>query len=454
MPHRTAIVNLVALTPRQLEHMPRLSAFMSKGTSRRLAPPFPAVTCTSQTTMLTGVAPTVHGIVGNGWHDRLSAETAFWKQANGLVQAPRIWDTLSSEDPSISTANCFWWYAMYAATDVTITPRPMYPADGRKMPDLWTRPADLRHTLQQSLGQFPLFNFWGPGANITSSRWIADATLKVEAKWDPTMLFCYLPHLDYGLQKFGPDAPEMLTEYALFDDLVTDLLEALAARGRRLLVVNEYGIMPVREAVFPNRLLRDMGMLSLRMEYGREHLDAGASRGFAVPDHQIAHLYLRNPADAPRVAEAMVNLDGVDRVLDDRARRVVGLDHDRAGDLVLVAEHNRWMAHDWWEDEAKAPDWQRTVDIHRKPGYDPRELFIDPAIPMPRAAVAWRLFKRKLGMRTLLDVVPTDTSLVKGSHGRPDPEFDPVIWCSETIDLPERVQAGAVCDVIAGLVLD
>ena len=404
--------------------------------------------------MLTGTPATVHGIVGNGWHDRKTAETRFWQQSSRLVQSPRIWDELAASDPSISCANCFWWHAMYASTDVTITPRPMYLADGRKIPDVWTQPAELRYTLQSTLGQFPLFKFWGPAADITSSRWIAQATKRIEERFDPTLLLCYLPHLDYGLQRFGPDDDRMVAECQAIDDVAADLIEHLLDRDRRILVVNEYGVMPVSGSVSPNLALRDAGALSLRVERGREYLDAGASRAFVVPDHQIAHVYLRNPSDAARFTEHLMALDGVDRVLDDRGKRVAGIDHDRAGDLVLVARADRWFTHDWWTDPAKAPDWQRTVDIHRKPGYDPRELFLDPDISMPKLAIAAKLMARKLGFRTLLNVVPLDSSLVRGSHGRPDPEFDPILWSSEELvgDV-QRIQARDVRGLIERLVL-
>ncbi len=427
---------------------------MEIGSSTRMAAPLPAVTCTSQATMLTGTTPTVHGIVANGWHDRDRAETKFWQQSSGLVQAPRVWDSLSREDPSISTANCFWWYAMYASTDVTVTPRPMYPADGRKIPDVWTQPSDLREELQAKFGTFPLFRFWGPGANIESTQWIAQATRHIEERFDPTVLLTYLPHLDYCQQKFGPDAPETATACGELDTIAADLIQHLLQCGRRVMVVNEYGIMPVTGAVAPNRVLREMGLLTIRQEQGREYLDAGACRAFAVPDHQVAHVYLRNLADAPRVAEAMMAVDGIDRVLDERARRVSQLDHDRSGDLILVSDADKWFTHDWWLDDTKAPDWQRTVDIHRKPGYDPRELFLDPELGMPRLAMAWKLMLRKLGFRTLLDVIPLDPTVVKGSHGRPDPDHDPVLWCSEHIDdLPPRLQATAVRGLIEQLVM-
>ncbi|MDP7030233.1 MAG: alkaline phosphatase family protein [Phycisphaerales bacterium] len=451
MPHRTAVINLVALTSDQLADMPRLSALTTQGTRGKLQPAFPAVTCVSQATMSTGTTPSSHGIVGNGWYDRDRAAIQFWQQSNHLIQGEQIQDRLRRIDPDISVANCFWWFAMYANVDVTVTPRPMYPADGRKIPDLWTQPPQLRHALQKELGQFPLFRFWGPAADITSTRWIADAVRHVDRTDDPTLLLAYLPHLDYGLQKLGPQHPGMAAQRRLLDDVASDLIEDLIGRGRRVLLVNEYGIGEVQGDVAPNRLLRDLGLLAIRDEQGREMLDAGFSRAFAVADHQVAHVYAQD--DPEPLAEAFAALDGVDQVLWGDAIDRAGLCHTRCGDLVLVASKGRWFSHDWWNDPSRAPDWQRTVDIHRKPGYDPRELFIDPGLRAPQLAVGWRLLKRRIGLRTLMDVIPLDASLVRGSHGRTDPELDPLIWCSESIDLPERLPMTGVASLIEDLVV-
>ncbi len=451
MPHRTAVINLVALTDEQLTDMPRLSALMSSGGRTRLQPPFPAVTCVSQSTMSTGTRPCHHGIVGNGWYDRDTASIRFWLQSNHLVHGEQIHARLKRLDDRITVANCFWWFAMYAGVDATITPRPMYPADGRKIPDVWTKPAELRTTLQSKLGPFPLFRFWGPAADITSSRWIADAVRHVDREVDPTLLMAYLPHLDYGLQKLGPDHPDMAVERRLLDDVAADLIEDLMRTGRRVLVVNEYGISSVQGDSSPNRLLRSLGLLAVRTEMGRELLDAGSSRAFAVADHQIAHVYSSD--DPESLAGPLAALDGVDRVLYGDAIDEAGLRHPRSGNLILVASPDRWFSHDWWEDPARAPDWQRTVDIHRKPGYDPRELFIDPTIRFPRLAVAQRLLRRRLGFRTLMDIIPLDSSLVRGSHGRTDADLDPLLWCSEPMDLPQRLPMTDIPTLIEQLVV-
>jgi len=403
--------------------------------------------------MLTGTGPNEHGIVGNGWHERSTAETRFWLQSNRLVAGQKVWDRLRAADPSITTANCFWWFAMHADVDVSVTPRPMYPADGRKLPDVWTRPASLRDEIQSAFGQFPLFHFWGPTADITSSRWIADVARRVAETFDPTLLLAYLPHLDYGLQKFGPDDPRMKAERRAIDDVAADLIESMIADDRRVLLVNEYGIMPVADAVAPNRYLRDHGMISIRMERGTELLDAGESEAFAVPDHQIAHVYVRDPRRIEDVASMLAALDGVAEILAGPSLRDANLSHARAGDIVLVAKRDRWFCHDWWIDDSKAPDFQRTVDIHRKPGYDPRELFVDPALRWPKATIGLKLLRKRMGFRGLLDVVPTDTTLVRGSHGRTDAALDPLVWCSEPVPMPTHMPMREVSSLIESLVL-
>lgn len=406
------VLDVVGLTPALLAHAPRIAALAREGFAAPVTPVLPAVTCPAQATMLTGRRPSVHGVVGNGWYDRERAEVAFWKQSAHLVHGDRVWDDAKRRDASFTSANVCWWFAMYGTSDVAVTPRPAYPADGRKVPDCWTHPADLRDRLQAELGAFPLFTFWGPKADITSTRWIAAAAKRVLAWRRPTLALVYLPHLDYPLQKVGPAHASIASEVAAVDAVAGDLADAYRAQGYGVVVVSEYGITGVSGAVFPNRALRDAGLVAFRRDAAGETLDHGASRAFAVPDHQVAHVYCATPADAAAAREALVPLPGVATVLDGGARGGMGLDHPRAGDLVLLAQPDRWFAHDWWTREDDAPDYQRTVDIHRKPGYDPRELFM--TSPLRAAA---KLALRKMGFRALLDVVPLDASLVRGSHG-------------------------------------
>jgi len=419
MARRVGVVNIVGLSGSVLgERTPNLNALFETGSLRRMTPPLPAVTTTSQANMLTGRPPSEHGIVANGWYDRESCEIRFWKQSNRLVGAEKVWETARRIDPSITCAKLFWWYNMYSSADWSVTPRPIYTADGRKIPDCWTQPATLRDELTESLGRFPLFKFWGPGSSIESSRWIVDAAKHILARSDPTLTLIYLPHLDYALQKHGPGSSEALDAASRVDALAGELLDVFDARGIEPIIVSEYGIEPVRGAVEINRVLRLAGLIAVRNEQGREALDAGASRALAVCDHQIAHVYVADRADLDTVAALCVSTPGVAETLDARGKRAAGLDHPRSGDLVLVADDARWFAYPYWLDDARMPDFARTVDIHRKPGYDPVELFLDPKIRAPRLAIAARLLKKRLGFRTLMDVIATDPSLVKGSHGR------------------------------------
>ncbi len=415
---RTAVLNVVGLTPGLLgPRMPHLARWMANADIASLRPVLPAVTCSAQATMLTGLPPSRHGVVGNGWYDRDAAEIRFWRQSNHLVQAPKVWDAARAVDPAFTCANLFWWFAMYAGTDITVTPRPMYPADGRKIPDIWTNPSGLRDTLQAELGRFPLFEFWGPRTTIRSSRWIADAAKLVETAHAPCLSLVYLPHLDYVLQREGPEGANLARDLADIDAVCGDLLAFYQQRGVQVLVLSEYGIAPVSRPVHINRALRRHGLIAVREELGRELLDAGASAAFAVADHQVAHVYVQDPDRLSQVRALLEAEPGVAAVLDQAGKRAHGLDHARAGDLVAVAAPDAWFTYYYWLDDRRAPDFARTVDIHRKPGYDPSELFLDPALRLPQLRVASILARKRLGFRTIMDVIPLDAGLVRGSHG-------------------------------------
>ena len=417
--HRTVVLNVVGLTGDLIARgAPQIRAWAGQGTTARVRAAFPAVTCTAQADYLTGRRPESHGIVANGWYVRDDCEVRFWRQSNRLVQAPKIWDAARALNPDFTCANLFWWFNMYSTADYSVTPRPMYPADGRKLPDVYTAPAGLRHELQQQLGTFPLFEFWGPRASIASTRWIAGSARIVEARFNPTLTLIYLPHLDYNLQRLGPGSPAALDDVAQVDDLVGELIRFYEDRNARVIVLSEYGLQDVSTPVHVNRVLREQGLVAVRDEIGREVLDAGASAAFAVADHQVAHVYVNDPARLHDVRQLLERTPGIELVLDAEGKRAHGIDHPRSGELVAVAAAGAWFTYYYWLDDERAPDYARTVDIHRKPGYDPVELFMDPAISMPAVTVGWKLARRKLGMRTLLDVIPLDATLVKGSHGR------------------------------------
>lgn len=437
---RTVVLNVVGLTRALIgDGTPRLRELLAASAEIRSITP--AVTCSVQSTYLTGKPPAGHGIVGNGWYFRELGEVFFWRQSNRLVQGEKIWHEAKRRDPSFSCANTFWWYNMVTDVDYAITPRPLYLADGRKLPDCYSIPADLRDRFNSEFGQFPLFQFWGPATSIVSSDWIGKAAMAIEETYRPTLQLVYLPHLDYCLQKLGPggDISADLTE---IDLLCGRLLDFFRGRGCRVVVLSEYGITDVEHPVHPNRILRQAGLLSLKVDRGREYLDPGTSRAFAVADHQVAHVYVRDPRDLPVVRSLFQWVPGVEEVLDGEGKKGAGLDHERSGELVLVSDAKSWFTYYWWLDDAKAPDYARTVNIHAKPGYDPCELFLDPAITLPKVKIAATLAKKLMGFRYLMDVIPLDPSLVRGSHGRvtDDPAAGPIFMTTE----PKLLDAGSV----------
>jgi predicted AlkP superfamily pyrophosphatase or phosphodiesterase len=440
---RTLVLDVVGMTPGLLAHAPHLERLAAQGAMRPLTTVTPAVTTTVQSTFVTGALPRAHGIVANGWYFRDLAEVWLWRQSNHLVQGEKLWDIARRRDPAFTCAKLFWWYNMYSSADIAVTPRPMYPADGRKLPDIYTVPAELRYDLQKRLGQFPLFRFWGPGADIVSSQWIGRCALDVFQRSRPTLTLVYLPHLDYNLQRLGPHDPRIARDVAAVDSICGELIEAAQRADARVIALSEYGITPVSNPVHINRALRHAGLLRVREELGRELLDAGASSAFAVADHQIAHVYVSEPARVRDVKALLESLAGVERVLDEAGKREHGLDHPRSGELVAIARPDSWFTYYYFLDDERAPDFARTVDIHRKPGFDPVELFIDPRLGLPKARIAWRLAQKALGFRYLMDVISLDAALVKGSHGRPtdSPESGPLFISSAPELLPENAVA-------------
>ncbi|PYI82274.1 MAG: alkaline phosphatase family protein [Verrucomicrobia bacterium] len=424
---RTAVLNVVGLTESSIgPHTPKIATFANAGAQATITPAFPAVTCTAQSNYLTGLLPAQHGIVGNGWYHRELAEVQFWKQSNQLVRGKKVWEELRELNPQFTCAKLFWWYNMYSTADYSITPRPLYPADGRKVFDVYTQPFSIRSEIKEDLGDFPFPAFWGPAAGVESPRfsadaassWIAEAAKWIENKYHPTLSLVYLPHLDYNLQRLGPKHPDLAQDLSRIDAIVGDLIDFCNKQSVQVLLLSEYGITEVDTPVHLNRLFREQGWIAIKDELGRELLDCGASKVFAVPDHQVAHVYLIDRS-LENVARRLMEIQpGIERVLGAAEQTEMGIKHPRAGDLIAVATERAWFTYYYWLDDVAAPDFARTVDIHRKPGYDPVELFIDPRLRFTRLKILWALLKKKLGMRMLMEVIPLDATLVKGSHGR------------------------------------
>ena len=486
--NRTAAINVVGLTESLIgKNTPKIREFLQRGSKANITPAFPAVTCTAQSSYVTGATPAQHGIVGNGWYDRELAEVQFWKQSNRIVHGQKIWDELRAIDPKFTCAKLFWWYNMYSTADYSITPRPMYPADGRKFFDIYSSPYSIREEIKKDLGEFPFPTFWGPAAGIKTpqgdadacSRWIAESAKWMEKKYSPTLNLIYLPHLDYNLQRHGPFVaadvnrriskknpstptkvggydinPRILPDLRAIDAIVGDLIDFYASRDVQIVLLSEYGITNVDTPVHLNRIFREQGWLTIKEELGLEILDAGASKAFAVTDHQVAHIYLNDRSLEKSVRALLEKTPGVEKVFGGAEKTIAGIEHSRAGDLIAVAVENAWFTYYYWLDDARAPDFARCVDIHRKPGYDPVELFLDPKISFPKLKIARRLLQKKLGFRMLMDVIPLDATLVKGSHGcRPRSKLDwPVLIAAPDL-VPADVESTDVYHVIRRAVL-
>ena len=413
------VVNIVGLTPGGIgNHTPALRKFADQHGIQIVKPPLPAVTCTSQATLTTGSPPSEHGVISNGWYFRETCELRFWLRSDNLVGGEKLWETARQRDPEFRTANIFWRFCTHAACDMTVTERPTYWADGRKGPDLYTEPAALRDELVGALGEFPLFRFWGPATSIDSTRWIADATLHVIEVERPDLVLTYLPHLDYDVQKFGPGSPESDRAHQEVDIEAGRLIDAAIDAGYDVAVLSEYGMTPVSNPVYLNRVLRDAGFLRVQRARNGELLEPGASRAFAACSHQVAHVYVADPGDVGAVRELLESTPGVERVLGDVGKREIGLDHCRSGELVAVADANSWFAYPYWLDVREAPDFAQCVAIHDKPGHDPVEMFLREGPMNGKLRVFWRLFQKMLGIRAPFDVVSLDATRIRGSHGR------------------------------------
>lgn len=451
---QTVVIDIVGLSTSLLKDESLfLTQWIKSKKVSKIKPLLPAVTCAVQSTYLTGKLPKDHGIVANGWYFKDEAEVKLWRQSNRLVQAPKIWDLAKEINPDFTCSNMFWWYNMYSNSDFNVTPRPQYRADGQKKPDCYSKPEGLRDRLQEKLGIFPLFNFWGPNTTIKSTKWIAEASKLVHNWHEPTLQLIYLPHLDYVLQKFN-DKDIILKDLKELDEVCKDLILFYESKGIQPILLSEYGINPVKAPFHINRLLREKGYIKIREENGLELLDHGISNAFAVSDHQVAHIYINDKSKLLEIKALLENCSGIELVLDEQGKEKYGLNHERSGDLVLVAKNDIWFTYYYWLDDKKAPDFARMVDIHKKPGYDPVELFTDPKKKFMLGRIALKLLKKKLGFRTLLNVIPLDAQLVKGSHGaiNIDEKYYPVLIDprkkKEEEDSPKFIEPTDVFDII------
>lgn len=435
MPKKTILLSIPGLRERDVAVMPQLEELMAGGEIADLVPSFPCVTCPVQANMTTGSLPAGHGVVANGFYWREKRQVEMWTSGNECIRRPQIWDLLSHHQGELTSAVWFPMHAKGCEADYVCTPAPIHHPDGSESLWCYTRPPELYGTLRDELGHFPLQHFWGPLADIRSSAWIADSAVYAARRFQPDFFYVYLPHLDYAAQRTGPESAAAASAVSELDEVIGRLAGGFAeAYGEELLwlAAGEYAVTPVDHVCFPNRILREAGLLAVRPADDGEHLDLEASRAWALVDHQFSHVFVRDddPHAAARVAELFGGRAGVDEVLVGQQRRRYHLDHPRSGEVVVISAPNSWQAYYWWLSEDHAPGFARTVDIHRKPGYDPVELHVDPATKS----------------------IPLDAALIKGSHGAP--ANDPTQWGVLLASEPVLFPGPAVADVdVFGIVL-
>jgi predicted AlkP superfamily pyrophosphatase or phosphodiesterase len=396
------ILDIVGLESSHLSSnlIPNIANIANEGESFKMEPVFPAVTCTVQASLLSGQYPNKHGIISNGLYDKNNYTVSFWEQSSSLVQADRIWDIAKRQNnSSFKTAVLFGQNTMYCKSDVVITPRPLHMEDGMIM-WCYSKPLGYYEDLKQKYGEFNLATYWGPLASYKSSEWIVQAACDTLENERPNLMFTYMPHLDYSVQRFGKNSNEVRQDLTRADDLVGQVIQKTIDLGikddTRFIIFSEYGFNDVQSQIPLNRKLREAGLLSVRTINDREYIDFELSKAFAMVDHQISHVYI-NDGNSEQIKRVLENIEGIERVLSTEDKKTLNINHERSGDLIALANKDSWFTYYWWNDDTKAPNFAKTVDIHRKPGYDPAELFIDPTTKS----------------------IPLNANRIRASHGRP-----------------------------------
>ncbi|WP_289021849.1 alkaline phosphatase family protein [Desulfobacter postgatei] len=396
--------DIVGLSPTllaKLQKMEHVSRLAPQSRTADMEPVFPCLTLPGQASFFTGTWPAEHGIIANGFYDRDRFEVSFWDQYRTLVQARPVWERLKEKNSNCKTALLFCQNTLYGHADMIVTPKPMHTDEGL-VQWCYSKPVGLYEQLCRDLGQpFNLMDYWGPFASHKSSEWIMAAAQNVAVNHKPNFMAVYIPHLDYSCQKYGPEDPRVDEDLAVIDRLIGGFMESLEKAGileqSTLCLFSEYSLFPVTGAVQPNNILRRNGFLSVRTINGKEYLDFEMSRAFAMVDHQAAHIFINDRTALDPVKKLLETTDGVAQVLDNDGKKAHHVDHPRSGDLVAVSDPDKWFAYYWWETKEAAPDFAEHIDIHRKPGYDPVELFMNK-----------ETFK-----------IPLEPGLIKGSHGAP-----------------------------------
>jgi len=400
MVKRLIVIDIVGLESKHISEQttPNIFKISQTGETRELQTVFPAVTCTVQSSLLSGSYPEVHGIISNGLYDRQHYSVSFWGQSSNLVQADRIWDVIKMHQNDSKTAVLFWQNTMYSNADFVLTPRPLHMEDKMIM-WCYSKPPGSYEKLSDKIGKFDLTWYWGPLVSKRSSEWIEMATEYVLENEKPNFLFTYIPHLDYSFQRNGTSYKDLKDDLRFVDELVGKLVKKVSSLGMledtQFIIFSEYGFTDVNSDIPLNSIFRENDLVAVREIEGNEYLDLEHSNAFAMVDHQVAHIYVKENY-SNQVTKILEGIKGIDMILDNNLKQQFRINHQRSGDLIAISNKDKWFSYYWWFDQLKAPSFSRRVDIHRKPGYDPVELFFDPSTKS----------------------IPLNGKLVKGSHGR------------------------------------
>jgi predicted AlkP superfamily pyrophosphatase or phosphodiesterase len=426
------VINAVGLpNDPSAQRTPNIRRLADNGTSLSMIPSFPAVTCSVQATLTTGKYPREHGIIGNGFMDRDNYQVSFWEQNARLVRSERIWEIVKKNNESLKTAVLFWQNTLFTNSDVVVTPKPIH-LDNEVVFWCYSKPVGFYEEIAKDIGEFDLRSYWGPLASRKSSEWITKCAMLTIEKHKPNLLLMYLPQVDYSAQKFGPDSPEANSDIGFVDQLVGQMVskteELGIAKDTVFIILSEYSFNKVSRSVSLNVKLRDANLLAVRKINGKEYIDYEHCKAFAMADHQFAHVYVKK-GYLDETKSILNKVEGVSRILDDEGKKAYKIDNDRSGELIAIADNDCWFNYYWWYDSNDAPAFAKNVDIHRKPGYDPLELFFDP---------------RTKG-------ISMDTDLIKGSHGADTRPVPVVIGRNDPKSKQESIDATQIAPTIARL---
>ena len=350
---------------------------------------FPAVTCTAQATLRTATEAREHGMIANGIFLRNLQRPAFWEQSSQLVSGKRIWEEARKNGYTVGMF--YFQQSLGEEVDELITPWPIHKHHGGMILKNYSRPLNKKPAGYNE--NFPLQQYWGPLANAKVGNRIVN---DVASFADCDIAFVYIPTLDYDFQRYSATDKKCAKAIALLKQQLEQLFDFAKANNAEVTILGDYEITEVTlPPTQPNLTLREAGYFATRNVNGHLYPDFNHSRAFAMADHEIAHVYIRDANDIAAVKSCLETTG--DYAIIEEHTPSAEWGHDLAGELLLQAKPGSWCAYTWWTLPHEAPDYATHIDIHSKPGYDPCELFFERWAFPPKTC--------------------QDLSRIKGTHG-------------------------------------